>query len=100
MKLRCGRDHLQPPRPLLDATNTQHAADAVRRYYTPHPDGRFTGAYFERCAGGGDRPEVANTVTAEDVVAVSMLSVRIEGSSRYGRRWVTTQHRCRPVPWW
>ena len=29
--------------------------------------------------GGGDRPEIAFTFTAEDLLAVSMLSVRIDG---------------------
>lgn len=41
----------------------------------------FTGASFERFAGGGDRPEVALRFTAEDIVAVSMLSVRIPGAA-------------------
>lgn len=37
----------------------------------------FTGAMFERPGGGGDRAEVANRFTAEDIVAVSMLSVNV-----------------------
>ncbi|MEU9208413.1 DUF6308 family protein [Streptomyces sp. NPDC048415] len=37
----------------------------------------FTGSRFEHLAGGGDRPAVANTVTADDLIAVQTLSVRI-----------------------
>lgn len=38
---------------------------------------RYSGAYFERLGGGGDRPEVAYQITAEDLLAVSMLSVPV-----------------------
>src|SRR6516162_7307232 len=55
------------------------AVGLVRRYFEAGPDGRarYSGAYFERLGGGGDRPEVAYQVTAEDLLAVSMLSVRV-----------------------
>ncbi|MGO3074228.1 DUF6308 family protein [Corynebacterium variabile] len=35
----------------------------------------MTGASFSDLGGGGDRPEVANVITAEDIVAVESLSV-------------------------
>jgi len=38
----------------------------------------YSGSYFERFGGGGDRPEVAYQFTADDLLAVTMLSVRIE----------------------
>lgn len=57
------------------------AAAVVREYFTPRPTGRFSGAHFERLGGGGDRPAVADEITAEDLVAVSMLSVDIMGES-------------------
>lgn len=38
---------------------------------------RYTGAWFERLGSGGDHADVASTVTAEDLVAVEMLSVQI-----------------------
>jgi Family of unknown function (DUF6308) len=63
------------PGPLLDVN---YAARLVREYLAE--DGgrfRYSGAYFERLGGGGDRPEVAYQVTAEDLLAVSMLSVRV-----------------------
>lgn len=41
----------------------------------------YIGSRFERFAGGGDRPEAADYFTADDIVAVSTLSVRIPGSA-------------------
>ena len=57
-----------------------HAASGrlARYFFGPKPS---TGRRFERFAGGGDRPEVAHHFTAEDFVAVSMLSVQIAGAS-------------------
>ncbi|GAA3918386.1 hypothetical protein GCM10022244_29530 [Streptomyces gulbargensis] len=40
----------------------------------------FTGSRFEHLAGGGDRPEVADRITAEDLVAVQTLSVTVPAS--------------------
>ncbi|MFF7169429.1 DUF6308 family protein [Streptomyces pseudovenezuelae] len=37
----------------------------------------FTGSRFEHLAGGGDRQAVANVVTADDLIAVQTLPVRI-----------------------
>ncbi|MCI1255986.1 MAG: DUF6308 family protein [Corynebacterium provencense] len=37
----------------------------------------MTGASFNELGGGGDRPEVAIVITAEDIVAVESLSVAI-----------------------
>ncbi len=53
------------------------AVQALRDYFQLLPGGRYSGAYFERLAGGGDRPEVADKFTADDVVAVSLLAVDI-----------------------
>lgn len=53
----------------------------VARYFTPRPTGHFTGAHFERLGGGGDRPAIADEFTAEDLVAVSMLSVSVVGNA-------------------
>ncbi|MBD5785055.1 hypothetical protein IF650_02570 [Cellulosimicrobium terreum] len=64
-----------------DIVKPEHTAAAVshlRRYFAP-VDGTtgWTGSRFERLGGGGDRPEVANRFTAEDLVAVSLLSVNV-----------------------
>ncbi|GAB3134590.1 hypothetical protein GCM10027258_05710 [Amycolatopsis stemonae] len=45
---------------------------ALRRYFT---ESRYTGRWFERFAGGGDRPGAANTVTEADVLALNFLSI-------------------------
>jgi hypothetical protein len=58
------------------------AACLVRRYLWTDPTtgrARFSGAHFERIGGGGDRPDAAARFTTEDLLAVSMLSVRIDG---------------------
>ncbi|MDX2850926.1 DUF6308 family protein [Streptomyces sp. PA03-3a] len=55
------------------------ATQLLRRYWGRHPDGspRYTGSRFERLAGGGDKPSVADRFTADDVLAVSTLSVTL-----------------------
>lgn len=55
------------------------AAEMHLRDYFAEDAGRsaFSGAWFERLDGGGDRPEVANRFTAEDLVAVTALSVDV-----------------------
>lgn len=37
----------------------------------------FAGSHFESLCGGGDRAEVANRVVADDLVALTMLSVNV-----------------------
>jgi hypothetical protein len=68
--------HIEIPKPLLDE---DYAVGLVEEYLAKDEDGRFrySGAYFERLGGGGDRPEVAYQITADDLLAVSMLSVRV-----------------------
>lgn len=56
------------------------AVGLVKEYFVDDPATgrpRYSGAYFERLGGGGDRPEVAYQLTAEDLLAVSMLSVPV-----------------------
>lgn len=55
----------------------------LRRYFgigLPSGIAAFTGSRFEHLAGGGDRPEVADRFTAEDLVAVQTLSVTVPAS--------------------
>lgn len=52
----------------------------LRRYFgigLPPDAGVFTGGRFEHLAGGGDRRQVANRFTAEDLIAVQTLSVTV-----------------------
>ncbi|OKI53489.1 hypothetical protein AMK17_25645 [Streptomyces sp. CB00072] len=61
----------------LDA---ERAADDLRRYFAiglPPGAGVFTGGRFEHLAGVGDRQQVANRFTAEDLIAVQTLSVTV-----------------------
>lgn len=57
------------------------ASGLVEAYFAEDAAGRarYSGAYFERLGGGGDRPEVAYQFTAEDLLAVSMLGVPVVG---------------------
>jgi hypothetical protein len=67
--------HIEVPEEL----DEDHAVGLVQKYLEKDDAGRFrySGACFERLGGGGDRPEVAYHVTADDLLAVSMLSVRV-----------------------
>jgi hypothetical protein len=52
----------------------------LRRYFgigLPPGAVPFTGSRFEHLAGGGDRQAVADTVTADDLIAVQTLSVNV-----------------------
>ncbi|SFW63930.1 DUF6308 family protein [Amycolatopsis australiensis] len=52
----------------------QESLSALRRYFGEERT-RYTGRWFERFAGGGDRPDIANTVTEADVLALNFLSI-------------------------
>ncbi|MFF4557895.1 DUF6308 family protein [Streptomyces sp. NPDC001422] len=56
-----------------------HVAGLLRRYWADLPGGApaYTGARFERLAGGGDHPEAANHFTPADFIAVATLSVDV-----------------------
>ncbi|MEV0093745.1 DUF6308 family protein [Streptomyces sp. NPDC050738] len=62
---------------VLDA---ERVVDDLRRYFgigLPPGAAAFTGGRFEHLAGGGDRRQVADRFTAEDLVAVQTLSVAV-----------------------
>ena len=65
---------IEIPKPLLDE---DYAVGLVEKYFEKDDRGqfRYAGAYFERLGGERERLEAANRVTAEDLIAVSMLSV-------------------------
>ncbi|MER7459340.1 DUF6308 family protein [Micromonospora sp. NPDC126480] len=50
-------------------------------YFNAAGPSTFTGGQFERLGGGGDRPEIRDVVTAEDLIAVELLSVRVPPST-------------------
>ncbi|GAB4079997.1 hypothetical protein GCU67_00590 [Modestobacter muralis] len=45
----------------------------------PGASPRYSGSRFEFLAGGGDRPGTANEITADDLVAVTMMGVDVPG---------------------
>lgn len=68
----------------LTSAETGPAAELLSTYFhTMLKDGvpYYSGAMFETFAGGGDAQKVANTFTAEDLVAVSLLSVDVPGTA-------------------
>src|SRR5437660_693869 len=60
----------------LDRYLGTEAPNVLNEYFN---SGRYTGGRFERFAGGGDGPHVADRITSDDIVAVSLLGVRIPG---------------------
>jgi hypothetical protein len=57
-----------------------NAEDRVRTYFS-ESEPLYTGRRFELLGGGGDTTDDADEFTAEDIVAVSLLSVDIPGSA-------------------
>ncbi|MGI5238902.1 DUF6308 family protein [Dactylosporangium sp. CA-139066] len=53
------------------------AAKSLRAYFDEGSPHRYSGRRFEALANGGDRPGVHNVITADDLVAVQMLSVSV-----------------------
>ena len=72
------------PKKLLDE---DVAVGLVKEYFADGPDGRArcSGAYFERLGSGGDRQEVANQVTADDLLSVRQCAAGA-GEDEIGRR--------------
>lgn len=66
---------------LLDANNSDAARATLQKYFAPEPANSFTGARFERLCGGGDRSETAHHIVADDLVAITTLSVDVPGAA-------------------
>ncbi|MBM0229060.1 MULTISPECIES: DUF6308 family protein [Micromonospora] len=62
---------------ILAVLDDPRSVPDLQRYFLAVGDAAFAGGQFERLGGGGDRPEIANTVTAEDLIAVQLLSVQV-----------------------
>lgn len=71
---------------ILTAGNEEEAAGLLAAYYRRTADGlpAYTGSYFNSWAGGGDASENRDTITADDLIAVSFLSVDIPGEAAIG----------------
>ena len=62
---------------VLAIVTAERAVTDLRVYFGLDGGTPFSGAYFERLTGGGDRADAANRFTADDLVAVTMLSVSV-----------------------
>ena len=71
---------------ILAEHRTDDAAKLLHRYYTEKTTtGSIrTGAHFDTWAGRGDARDVVNTVTADDLLALSLLSVEVKGPAVIG----------------
>ncbi|MCO4236902.1 DUF6308 family protein [Pseudarthrobacter sp. MDT3-28] len=71
---------------ILTESNEEEAARLLAAYYRRTADGlpAYTGSYFNSWAGGGDSAENRDTITADDLIAVSFLSVKIPGDAAIG----------------
>ncbi|MBM0236525.1 hypothetical protein JNW88_03965 [Micromonospora sp. ATA32] len=62
---------------ILAVLDDPRSVPDLQRYFLAVGDAAFTGGQFERLGDGGCRPAVANIVTAEDLIAVELLSVQV-----------------------
>lgn len=71
---------------ILTAGNEEEAAGLLAAYYRRQSDGlrAYTGSYYNSWTGGGDSGENGNIITADDLIAVSFLSVKIPGKASIG----------------
>ena len=66
---------------ILRADSRGRAVDHLRRYFGLAGGPAFTGSRFETIGGGGSSPDVANDITAMDIVSLSMLSISVPGAA-------------------
>jgi hypothetical protein len=71
---------------ILTEGNEEDAARLLATYYRRLGDGlpAYAGSYFNSWAGGGDSRDYAGTITADDLIAVSFLSVDVPGEAAFG----------------
>ena len=84
--------HFELPASLLSPT-AHRAAAVLAAYYLPlsGKGGGYTGGQFDAFDPSGTRSASANTFTADDLVAVSLLSVDVPG--RAAMQMLVLQHR-------
>jgi hypothetical protein len=71
---------------ILTEGTEEKATRFLAAYYRRTADGlpAYTGSYFNSWAGGRDSGENRDTITADDLIAVSFLSVKIPGEAAIG----------------
>lgn len=62
---------------IASPASTELAVKHLQVYFGLTGQLAYTGAHFERLAGGGDRAETRNVLCPDDLVAVTMLSVQV-----------------------
>lgn len=79
---------------VLDILDGEAAAANVELYFAAHEgrSDRYTGRYFERLGGGGDRPEARHRFDSTDLVAVTMLSVNVPAEAAIAILETETDH--------
>jgi hypothetical protein len=65
------------------ASDVRPPDDAAAYFADRHGHIGYTGRHFTAIGGGGDRPAVSDRITAEDLVAVEMLSVQVKPAVAY-----------------
>lgn len=70
---------------LLAVLGEPNASSAVRAYFaeTGTAASSYAGRLFEQFGGGGDREDSADALTADDLIAVESLSVRVPPEAAY-----------------
>lgn len=70
---------------ILEPTRADEAVHHLNRYFQPSSNEDsgvvFSGSRFDNLGGGGDGPTVANTITNDDILALSMLGVPVMGGA-------------------
>ncbi|MFM9378802.1 DUF6308 family protein [Gordonia sp. VNK21] len=66
---------------ILDSEQGELAVDVLTDYFHADPLPAYSGSHFERFAGGGDRFETRDGFAVDDLVAVTLLDVRIPGDA-------------------
>ncbi|WP_431728470.1 DUF6308 family protein [Verrucosispora sp. TAA-831] len=69
---------------VLDLIRAKAAIDNLRTYFDETLPRPYSGRRFEALAGGVDRPTTRNKITADDLVAVRMLSVTVPAEAAIG----------------
>lgn len=67
---------LRMPTDLGIIVQSEHATEDLRTYFSEDAEVPYTGRRFEAFAGGGDRLDTRNAITADDLLAVQMLGVK------------------------
>lgn len=73
------------PLAVMESINENTAVEKISRYFSVLDNGRplYTGSQFDKFDGGGDAND-PDRITAEDLIAVSMLSVHVLGQAALG----------------